>query len=91
MQTDYPERIRFHLDENVDPVIATALRRYGIDVTTTVEAGLRSVDDNGQLAYARREGRVIVTHDEDFLRLAVGDMAHAGSPIAIWRPVQWEK
>jgi len=33
------ERIRFHLDENVDPVIALALRRYGIDVTTSVDAG----------------------------------------------------
>ena len=24
------ERIRFHLDENVDPAIALALRRFGI-------------------------------------------------------------
>jgi hypothetical protein len=29
------ERIRFHLDENVDPAIALGLRRYGINVTTT--------------------------------------------------------
>jgi len=36
------ERIRFHLDENVDPAMSTTgyayafgLRRYGIDVTTT--------------------------------------------------------
>ena len=36
------DRIRFHLDEHVDPAIATALRRAGIDVTTTVEAGLRT-------------------------------------------------
>jgi hypothetical protein len=27
------DRIRFHLDEHVDPAIATALRRAGIDVT----------------------------------------------------------
>lgn len=27
-----PERIRFHLDENVDPDIALALRWNGIDV-----------------------------------------------------------
>jgi hypothetical protein len=33
------DRIRFHLDEHVDPAIATALRRAGIDVTTTNEAG----------------------------------------------------
>ena len=36
------ERIRFHLDEHVDPDVARALRRYGIDVTTTVETGLRT-------------------------------------------------
>jgi hypothetical protein len=32
------DRIRFHLDENVDPDIATALRRHDVDVTTTNDA-----------------------------------------------------
>ena len=72
------ENIRFHLDEHVDPEIASALRRYGIDVTTTAEAGLRTLDDNPQLEYARSERRVIVTHDEDFLRLAVHSNDHPG-------------
>ncbi|MGH2536746.1 MAG: DUF5615 family PIN-like protein [Candidatus Promineifilaceae bacterium] len=72
------ERVRFHLDENVDPVIANALRRYGADVTTTAEAGLRGHDDEAQLAFAKREARVIVTHDDDFLRLASGDQDHLG-------------
>jgi hypothetical protein len=39
------DRIRFHLDEHVDPAIASALRRAGIDVTTTIGAGLRTKDD----------------------------------------------
>ena len=60
------EPIRFHLDENVNPVIAIALRRYGVDVTTTVEANLRTSSDEEQLTYARRENRVIVTHDDGF-------------------------
>ena len=72
------ERIRFHLDENVDPVVATALRRYGIDVTTTVEAGLRTASDNEQLAYIQQEERVIVTHDDDFLRIASKQFEHPG-------------
>lgn len=72
------ERVRFHLDENVDPVIATALRRYGIDVTTTVEADLRASNDQEQLAFAKSEGRVLVTHDDDFLRLAAGEQEHPG-------------
>ncbi|MCI0397948.1 MAG: DUF5615 family PIN-like protein [Chloroflexi bacterium] len=72
------DRIRFHLDENVDPVIAAALRRYGIDVTTTVEAGLRTSRDETQLAFANRENRVIVTHDEGFLRVASRTQDHPG-------------
>ena len=42
------ERLRCHLDEQVDPDIARALRQYGIDVTTTIEAGLRSATDDEQ-------------------------------------------
>jgi predicted nuclease of predicted toxin-antitoxin system len=72
------ENIRFHLDERVDPDIASALRRFRIDVTTTVEAGLRTLDDEAQLAYACAERRVIVTHDADFLRLASQSNDHPG-------------
>lgn len=64
------DRIRIHLDENIDPVIASALRCYGVDVTTTAEANLRGSNDEAQLAFAKRHMRVIVTHDEDFLRMA---------------------
>jgi len=39
------EQIRFHLDEHIDSNIARGLRRYGIDVTTTVDAGLRTKSD----------------------------------------------
>src|SRR5882672_858487 len=72
------DRIRFHLDEHVDPAIATALRRAGIDVTTTNEAGLRAKDDEAHLRFARDEKRVIVTRDQDFLRLASGALDHSG-------------
>lgn len=72
------ERIRFHLDENVDSVIATALRRYNIDVTTSVNAGILSSQDNTQLEYSLKENRVIVTHDADFLRMASKGHEHAG-------------
>ena len=72
------ERIRFHLDEHVDPDISHALRRYGIDATTTIEAGLRTQSDAAQLAFIRQERRVIVTHDADFLRLASRTRDHPG-------------
>ena len=73
-----PERIKFHLDEHVDPDVARALRRYGIDVTTTIGAGLRSQSDLVQLDFARRGQRVLVTHDADFLRLTEQSLQHTG-------------
>ena len=72
------DRIRFHLDEHVDPAIATALRRAGIEVTTTIEAGLRTKNDEAHLRFARTEGRVIVIRDQDFLRLAAQMGDHRG-------------
>lgn len=72
------ERVRFHLDEHVDPAIASALKRHGVDVTTTVEAGLRTRSDKEHLAFARATGRVIMTHDTDFLRLASLTTEHPG-------------
>jgi predicted nuclease of predicted toxin-antitoxin system len=72
------ERIRYHLDENVNSAIAQALRRYGIDVTTTVDADLMTASDPAQLGYAAHVDRVIVTHDRDFLAMANSGEAHAG-------------
>ncbi len=72
------EPIRFHLDEHVDPDIARALRQHNIDVTTTVEAGLRTATDPDQLEFVRQEARVLVTHDADFLRLATQGIDHPG-------------
>lgn len=46
------EEIRFHMDEQVDRAIAEALRRRGIDLTTTPEAGLLGAVDEEQLAFA---------------------------------------
>ena len=72
------ERIRFHLDENVDPDVGRALRRHGIDVTTTVSARLRTAGDAAQLEFIRAERRVMVTHDADFLRHASQTDEHPG-------------
>ncbi len=71
-------RLRFHLDENVDPDVALALRRQEIDVTTTREMGLLGQSDEVQLEFACEQERVIVTHDTDFLRLASQSTDHWG-------------
>jgi hypothetical protein len=74
--------IRYHLDEHVDPAVAQGLRQRGVDVTTTVEAGLAGASDEAQLGFAAAQGRVLVTRDRHFLVLASEGVAHAG--IAFW-------
>ena len=70
--------IRYHLDESVRTAIAVGLRSHGVDVTTTVEAGLLGAADEDHIAYALIEGRVIVTHDDDFPALARSGIEHSG-------------
>jgi len=52
-----PRTIRFHLDENCAHRIAAGLRRRGIDVTTTPEAGLNGATDDEQLAHCLTNSR----------------------------------
>lgn len=70
--------IRFHLDEHISGGLATGLRRRKIDVTTAAEAGLIGATDLAHIEFAASSGRVVVTHDDDFLRLHAQGMAHAG-------------
>jgi predicted nuclease of predicted toxin-antitoxin system len=74
-----PRTIRFHLDENCHRAIAEGLRRRGVDVTTTAEAGLLQATDDQQIAYSLREGRVPFTQDRDFLRLHAAGVPNAGT------------
>ncbi len=71
-------RLRFHLDENVNVRIADGMRLQGLDVTTTQEAGLLSTGDHIQFRYAQESGRVLVTQDADFLRIASKQFDHFG-------------
>jgi predicted nuclease of predicted toxin-antitoxin system len=70
--------IRFHLDENCDRAIAEGLRRRGIDVSTTAEAGLLSTTDEEQMAFAVSQNRVLFSQDRDFLRLHAAGAPHPG-------------
>jgi len=70
--------LRFHLDENMDQAIAVGLRARGIDVITTLEAGLGGASDQQQLDFASSEQRVIVSYDDDLLALHGAGAAHAG-------------
>jgi len=69
--------VRYYTDEHVSKAVVRALRRRGVNVLTTPEAGMLNAPDEDHLARAREEGRVIFTQDDDFLRLATGSV-HAG-------------
>lgn len=73
-----PDPLRFHLDEHVHPGIAQGLTRRHIDVTTTSDAGLLGAQDTAHLAFARTQGRVMVTHDRDYLVLNQQGVPHTG-------------
>ena len=73
-----PSPIRFHLDENVHRALAEGLRRRGVDVTLPIDVGLIGASDEEHLAFAREQDRVLVTHDDDFLRLHRQGISHAG-------------
>ena len=73
-----PRTIRFHLDENCPRALAVGLRRRGIDVTSTPEAGLLEATDELQTAHAHSAGRIIFTQDEDFLAIHASGTPHPG-------------
>jgi len=72
------DKIRFHLDEHINHAIARGLRQRGIEVTTTVEVGLRTMSDEAQIAYIRQEERVLVTSDAGFLSWSPQGEKHFG-------------
>jgi len=57
-------RITLHLDEHVQVSLAEGLRTRGVDVMTTQEAGNYSLDDIGQLNFAAKEGRVLLSFNK---------------------------
>ena len=71
-------QLRYHLDESVRNAIAEGLRKRGIDVTAPAEVDLIGASDEAHLRFARSEHRVLVTHDDDFLRLDHPGHEHEG-------------
>jgi predicted nuclease of predicted toxin-antitoxin system len=70
--------IRYYTDEHISKAVIRGLRQRGINVLTTPDAGNAGLDDEEHLAFASAEGRVVVTQDDDFLKLAAAGESHAG-------------
>lgn len=66
------------MDEHVHSAITNGLRRRGVDVMTTNDAGMLAASDKAYLKFAAKEGRVLFTQDDDFLKLHAVGIPHAG-------------
>jgi len=70
--------IRLYLDESLSPRIAEQLRLRGVDAVSARDLEILGDEDLNHLERATRMKRVIVTTDQDFLRLAAEGIQHAG-------------
>ena len=70
--------LRFYLDENVPTEVARQLGHSGIDAVSARDLNQLGRADPDHLRRAAAEGRVLCTHDQDFLRLAAEGAEHAG-------------
>ena len=73
-----PNKLRFYLDENMDPEIAEQLRQRGLDVLAARDVRLLSVSDGVQLRYAAAQGRLLCTKDAGFADPANWEIDHFG-------------
>ena len=71
-------RISFYTDEQVSMAVVGGLRQRGINVTTAVEANLIKAGDQAHLDFCKRQGAVLFTQDQGFLRLVVPGQDHPG-------------
>ena len=72
------ERIKLYTDEHVPRAVKRGLRERCVDTLTVAEAGMLGAGDEEHLAFAHKEGRVLRTQDDDFLRLHASGAKHAG-------------
>lgn len=61
--------MRFKLDESLSPSLKDLLVRTGHDVETVRQESLIGAADSRIAAVCRREGRCLVTADEDFAQI----------------------
>ncbi len=58
------------MDVHVPMAVTEALRRRGLDVLTSQDDGTATLDDESLLSRAVGLGRVLLSQDQDFLRIA---------------------
>jgi hypothetical protein len=59
--------VALYMDQHVPKAVTTGLRRKGVDVLTAFEDGTDQWEDESLLERITQLGRVLFTHDDDFL------------------------
>ena len=71
--------IRFLLDEDISPAVATAARALGVDAQSVSEHARNGFPDHEQLRFAAADQRIFVTRNRnDFIQLTV-EFARTGA------------
>lgn len=65
------DKLTFYLDESVNIAVGEGLKRRGVIVISARDANNLGHSDKEQLDYAARKNFVVVTHDDDFLKMAM--------------------
>lgn len=73
--------MRFVVDTNLPPVLATWLIQRGHEAVHTTELGLEAAEDIEIWRYAETIDAIIITKDEDFALLKA---INAGGPQVVW-------
>lgn len=73
--------LSFYMDHHVPRPVTEGLRHRGVDVLTALDDGTARLDDELLLVRATELGRLLVTHDKGFHRIAAR-WQHAGRDFA---------
>ena len=64
-------KLAFYLNESVSVAVGEGLKRRGVKVLTARDVNNLGFSDKEQLDYTTDKNYVIVTHDDDFLSMAI--------------------
>ncbi|MGR3318790.1 MAG: DUF5615 family PIN-like protein [Candidatus Anammoxibacter sp.] len=64
-------KLAFYTNESVNVAVAEGLKRRSVKIVSARDADNLGLSDKCQLEYAARNNLVIVTHDDDFLSIAI--------------------
>ena len=78
--------MRFKLDESLSPSLKEPLLRAGHDIETVREESLIGAADSRLASICRKEGRCLITADEDFAQILDYPPENYPGLVVLWHP-----